>query len=201
MDVVIATEDDLSEVVLRKILFDISVDYNVHTSLGKVGFGYLKQKIVSFNKMAKFMPVIVLADLDRAESREALLESWLPGEKSDGLVFAVAVREVESWIMADSESFSDFLGVSKTVIPRAPDSIEKAKWKLLEVVGRSTKRTIKDEILPKRGSTSPVGLGYNENLSKYVLESWSLERARAASPSLGATFDHLLNLKDSILFN
>lgn len=195
MDVVIATEDELSETLLKKILTDCSVGCKIHTSLGKVGFGYLKQKMANFNAMARHMPIIVLADLDRSESREELLENWLPGAKADMLIFAVAVREVESWIMADSESLSNFLGVSRAIMPREPDGIIKAKWKLLEIVARSTKRYIKDEVLPKKGSTSPVGLGYNEHFSRYVMDYWSLERACAVSPSLKFTCDQLLRLR------
>lgn len=198
MDVVIATEDDLSEVVLKKVICEVSREYRVHTSLGKTGFGYLKQRISNFNKMADHMPVIVLADLDRALSRDALFESWLPGVKSERLIFSVAVREIESWVLADAESFSEFFGVSKALIPRDPDRLEKAKLKLLEIVARSTKRSIRDEILPRKGSSSPVGLGYNDHLCRYISSVWGLKRASDSSQSLSFTVGQLERLRELI---
>lgn len=196
MDVVIATEDDLSEVVLKKIINEVLRDYRVHTSLGKSGFGYLKQKISNFNKMADHMPVIVLADLDRALSRDALFDSWLPGAKSERLIFSVAVREIESWVLADADSFSEFFGVSKALVPRDPDKLEKAKLKLLEIVARSTRRSIRDEVLPKKGSSSPVGLGYNDHLCRYVLNAWNLKRASDSSQSLSFAVGQLEGLRE-----
>ncbi|MCO2312501.1 DUF4276 family protein, partial [Pseudomonas aeruginosa] len=158
--------------------------FNVHTRLGGRGFGYLRQKMEAFNSIASYMPVIVLTDLDTSRTVYDLRKKWLPKNKSENLIFRIAVREIESWILADSESFSEFLGVSKAVIPRAPDELANPKDKLLELVKKSSKRSLKEEMLPAKNSSSPIGLGYNVNLCSYVEGDWSFERACERSPSL-----------------
>ncbi|WP_141259237.1 DUF4276 family protein, partial [Pseudomonas aeruginosa] len=146
------------------------------TRLGGRGFGYLRQKMEAFNSIASYMPVIVLTDLDTSRTVYDLRKKWLPKNKSENLIFRIAVREIESWILADSESFSEFLGVSKAVIPRAPDELANPKDKLLELVKKSSKRSLKEEMLPAKNSSSPIGLGYNVNLCSYVEGDWSFER-------------------------
>ena len=63
----IAVEDDLSDVVLRKVIEDANPNIIVNNCYGKRGSVYLKSKISGFNNASKSIPYVVLTDLDNEE--------------------------------------------------------------------------------------------------------------------------------------
>lgn len=79
----IAVEDFLSEMVLRVMLEQSGRQFAVGACLGRTGFGYLKKKIASFNKAARGIPFIILADLDQTECPPILINKWLPVPKNN----------------------------------------------------------------------------------------------------------------------
>ena len=117
MPVNLAVEDDLSEVVLRTMLHKSGRQYAVCFCYGRSGFGYLKRKIVGFNNAAKGTPFLVLTDLDKKECAPLLIQEWLQVPKHPNLLFRIAVRSVESWLLADRTSFASYLGVQRNSIP------------------------------------------------------------------------------------
>jgi hypothetical protein len=140
--ITLAVEDELSEHVLRTILKQVKRDYIVGTVYGKKGADYLRQKIRAFNTAAKGSAFLVLTDLDAHHCAPALIEEWFhcrldqyPQHRHSNLVFRVAVREIESWVMADRDRFADFLGISKAFIPDQTDSVDDAKRNSPQNVG------------------------------------------------------------------
>ena len=110
----IAVEDVLSEAVVRKLLSESSINYYIGSCYGKIGFGYLKNKINGFNNAAKGNPFFVLTDLDTSfNCPPELIANWITGDKNPNLIFRVAVKEVESWLLADGKNFSSFLKVNQ----------------------------------------------------------------------------------------
>ena len=103
----LAIEDELSEVVLLKLLAS-SNRYAVGSCFRRGGYGYLKKTIDGWNKASKSIPFVILTDLDKSECPIALLEQWLTVPRNSNLLFRVAVREVESWLLADRVNFSTF---------------------------------------------------------------------------------------------
>ena len=74
------------------------------------------------------MSYFVFTDLDDKPCATFLIEDWFEGPIADypkrraaNLLFRIAVHEVESWIMADRESFAKFLGISVHKIPLQTD--------------------------------------------------------------------------------
>ena len=72
------------------------------------GYGLLQKKCTAFTEMAKGgLRVFSITDLDTRPCAGGLIRDWfhIPAKQSialpKGLVFRVAIREVESWIMAD----------------------------------------------------------------------------------------------------
>jgi hypothetical protein len=180
----VATEDALSEAVAEILLLQIG-RHPVAQRLRKSGFGYLKGRISDFNRMAaKVMPVLLLTDLDRGECAPELVTAWLPGGPDANLLFRVAVRETESWVLADRPAFAEFLGISIAKMPDRPDDLQDPKCALLDLVRKSRRRDLKEVILPTPGISFPVGLGYNERLTGFVRRHWNCRRAAEASPSL-----------------
>jgi hypothetical protein len=182
----LATEDELSEVTLSKILAELG-RFAVGTAYRRGGSGYLRRTIAGWNRAARSMPFVVLTDLDTYECPARLLNDWLVGPKDPNLLFRVAVREVESWILADPERFSEFLGIRKALIPTNTDGIADPKAVVVDLARKSRSRDIRDRIVPKRGSTATQGPDYNGCLGSFVRRHWDLNTAKENSPSLART--------------
>lgn len=167
---------------MERLLFRHCARVSVGDRLPKKGFGDIKANIAKYNKASEHFPFFVLTDLDNRECAPALLRDWLPEKKSNGLLFRVAVREVESWLLADREGFSSFLGISKTIMPLDPDGLHDPKETLFSLVRRSRKRVLRDALLPTQ--FSKYGPDYNRTLGKFINATWTPESAAETNPSL-----------------
>ena len=195
MDIMIATEDELSEQVIESMLAQSGQNFNVHTRLRKQGFGYLKSKISDLNKIAERIAVVLLTDLDRSNCIVELKQEWLPVTQNRNLLFRIAVREVESWILADRSAFARFLKINEEKVPKHPDKLSYPKRTLLKLVRLSPTRGLREDVLPKPGSTSVVGFGYNTILRDFVARHWSPQRATVCSPSLNRTWSRICKFR------
>jgi len=99
--------------------------------------------------------------------------------------------EVESWLMADRNSFANFLSIPVNRIPSNTDDILNPKEFLVSLARSSKKRRLREELVPKPRTRIPIGYGYNTRLSQFVREHWNIERAATVSPSLKRTLDRL----------
>jgi hypothetical protein len=189
----IATEDALSEAVAESLLTQSGIR-DIHTKIRREGFGYLKKRVAELNRMAeKVMPVLLITDLDQKNCPAQMIAEWLPVRRNERLLLRVAVRETESWVLADRTAFARFIGISVAAIPTAPDELSDPKAALLRLVRQSSSRHLKQDILPAKRSTSPVGLGYNSQLCHFVRAHWKSNRAAEYSPSLSRA---LLRVQD-----
>ncbi|RKY12081.1 MAG: hypothetical protein DRP65_02375 [Planctomycetota bacterium] len=183
----IVYEDALSEAVLRKLLEIAEQDYIVGISYPGGGFGRIRSKIVGFNNAAKGMPYLVLTDIDRTECAPVLIKEWLQVSRHPNLLLRVAVRQVEAWILANRTPFSEFIGINKSLIPPSVDNILDTKKFLVNLARKSRRRKIRDDIVPRQGSTARVGPDYNGRLISFVENLWEPNEARQISPSLDRT--------------
>lgn len=191
----LAVEDSLSEAVLKKILNQSGCSYAVGLTYMKNGYGYLKSKINGFNNAAKGTPFLVLTDLDTAQCPAELIRKWLPNGKNHNLLFRIAVREVEAWILAHRIAFAEFLCVSKRLIPSDVDNIVNPKQLLINLAKKSPRCNIRQGIVPKTGSLSKQGPDYNGQLNLFVEHYWNVLEAKNNSYSLRRTFDTVTRFK------
>jgi len=187
----LAVEDDLSEAILRRLLIHMDREFVVGVVYGRSGYGYLRSTIAGWNKAARGVPFVVLTDLDRYTCPSALIADWIPHHQHPNLLLRVAVREVESWVLADPASLSKFLGVKPEVIPPDSDSLPDAKAALVNVANQSRSREIRRRVVPKRGSTAKQGPDYNACLTEFVNSTWNIDAAGRGSESLGRTIGRL----------
>ena len=108
----------LDEIVLRQLLKQSGKEFGVTACYGRRGKDHLRQNIVRFNHAAVHKPFIVLTDLDGEDCPPGLIGRWLPDGQHSNLALRIAVREVESWLLADVARFADFLGVRADPIAR-----------------------------------------------------------------------------------
>jgi hypothetical protein len=191
----LAVEDALSETTLRAILTQTGRSYAVGAVYGKRGFGDLKRMAGGFNRAARGTPFILLTDLDEAKCPPLILREWLGVPKHPNFVFRVAVREVESWLLAHRKAFARFLGLPERNIPEHPDDLDDPKKELLRLAEHSRRTELKRDLLPPPGSIRKQGPGYTLRLEEYVRTVWKATEAENHSPSLAKAWQCLRTFK------
>lgn len=135
-----------------------------------------------YNEAAKHMPVLGLADLEQVECAPNLLATELP-RKSGGFHLRLAVRMLESWLIADRARLASFLKVPSAAIPTEPDALAHPKRELVNIARKSTSRAIREAMVPE-DSGGVVGPDYVATMSEFISMHWQVAAARATSPSL-----------------
>lgn len=188
-------EDQISEFVMIKLVSKLG-KFVIGNSYSEGGFGYIKKNIRGFNQASKGCPFFVLTDLDNTTCAPVLITEWVKEPIHPNLIFRVAVREVEAWLLADSEGFSKYTGISEVNFPSNTEQIADPKQTLLEIIKKCRKRDIREDILPK-DEYAKIGPNYNERLGEFVLKYWSIERAINRSDSLRRTMSCLSSFEHS----
>jgi hypothetical protein len=180
----LVVEDELSETLLKKLCSSANPNLEIGAVRNTSGFGQIKKNLAAFNNLARLKPVIVLTDLDKANCAVELMDEWFSGlMRHPRLTFRVAVREIESWVIADRERFARFLGIQINLVPPYPDQLEDPKKTVLQLAQASPSRSLKKALLPA-GRTARIGPGYNDVMSEFVGSKWRAGVARSNSPSL-----------------
>lgn len=136
-----------------------------------------------FNAAGQHQVVLGLADLEQAACAPVLLAQQLPGGKSPGFHVRLAVRMLESWLLADRQALAGFLRVPVAAVPTQPDAQAHPKRTLIELARQSKSRTIRAALLPG-DSGALVGPDYVATMCTFIEQHWQAARARPASPSL-----------------
>ncbi len=192
----LATEDELSEQV-GHILAE-EAGFAVENCFRKQGFGYLKSRIPNFFQIAARQPVILITDLDRVTCPLTLMNEWFNGRtKPNRLIFRVAVREIESWLLADHIGIKSLMGMRISNLPLNPDSLIDPKRHLLQIAKKAP-REVREDLLPQTGAISSQGLGYNSRMCAFARDAWSPARAAERSPSLERARRNLRQLRASL---
>lgn len=191
----LAFEDALTESVAQKILQTIPTAYATRTVYNRGGYGYLKRTINGFNKAATGIPFLVGTDLDRYECPPSLIADWLRHPKHHNLLISIAVREVEAWVLADRSNFATFIGLKPSSLPRNVEALPNPKETLIQLVRKSRKKQLRDDICPPPHSTRKIGPNYNAQLGRFVNETWNPALARANSRSLDRTINRLVGFR------
>jgi hypothetical protein len=139
----------------------------------------------SWYQMAQQQVMLVLTDLDRANCLIEFRDQWLSSAPPANLLFRIAVREVESWVLADHVAMRSLIG-AKGVLPVAPDELADPKQSLLKLA-KSAPKQIREDLLKTIDGSLAQGLGYNARLTAWVKSEWSPQRAAERSPSLART--------------
>jgi len=198
MKFALATEDELSEAIGKKLLDEAGIkpEYGVHL-LRRQGNGYLRSRMKNWKQMAQHFHLLILTDLDQHNCPLALVENWL-GEDfrcPDGMLLRIAVRQIESWALADHEAMRKLIG-RRGRLPRAPDDLPDSKLSLLRLAA-SAPKAVREELLAKEGAVARQGLGYNRRMVSWVTEVWNPARAASRSESLARAREAIRKLQFS----
>ena len=176
----VAAEGRLDFAVATRLLSDVGL-LAVPARLPR-GPPYLLRKLAGYAQAAKYEQWLVLLDLDQEQCAPTLLKTWLTAPSTD-LTVRVAVREIESWLLAD-RGLAEHLRVPASALPEAPDLVSAPKRLLVEIVRAHCRtKNVCNAVLPGLGSTS-VGPNYNNFLDAFVHGRWDPEAAGERSDSL-----------------
>lgn len=182
----VVVEDLLSGTVVKKMLASARQAYAIQ-EVRTDGFGKIKKNIRAYNNAAKGWLWFVLADLDEDKGGCApelvsdLLSGVLP---HPNLIFRVAVREVESWVMADREAFSSLTCIPVEALPKETDTIDDPKAFIFPLIKKYSAKSFADAVLPGEDTTRKIGFEYNERFTLFVKKTWDARRAETHSDSL-----------------
>lgn len=165
---------------------------------GGRGKPYLLQRLPAYNSAARFEPWVAVVDLDKdATCAPAFVAQTLP-RPSDLMRLRVAVRAIESWLLADAERIAAFLGVRTALVPSSPDALTDPKTTLVNLARRSRRTAIRKDMVPREGSGARVGPAYTSRLIEFVVGSnapWRVDVAMEHSDSLRRCITALISLR------
>jgi hypothetical protein len=171
-------EGGIEDVVLQRIFPEDEI-----VPVGRMGKDWIVQRLDSFQKLASSqMRFLALVDLDNDKRCMPEIVETVVKAPSRFFLFQVAVREVESWLMADRENFSGFLGVPKDKIPIQVEELGDPKKALINLARRSRYRRIRESIVPT--GIASVGKGYTGTMREFIVKKWDCEAAAKNSKSL-----------------
>jgi hypothetical protein len=186
-------EDALSGAILHKLIsLSGSQNWQLGLSWPAGGRAWIQSRIKGLNNAAKGMPYLILVDINSSyQCAPELVSDWIGKGKNTNLLLRVAVREVESWILASGNVFCVYLGVKYGSIPKTVDEISNPKEFLISLAKKSRKKKLQVDIVPREGSTAKVGPDYNGRLIYFVNKFWNPDVAADNSPSLKNTIQRL----------
>ena len=98
-------EGTLDETVVRKMLVVSSLEA---ASIYLASLPAFRTKLKAFNQAARHKSWFALCDLDDGDCAPGRARDFLP-DPARGMCFRVAVRAVETWLLADRASIARFL--------------------------------------------------------------------------------------------
>jgi len=164
------------------------------------GFARIREKVPAFLNLAKAgIFTLALTDLDAAECAPNLIRDWFsfslggPIDLPATVVFRVAVREVEAWLLADRGNLARFLQIPEPNFSSAPEDLPDPKGHLLNVLARKGRKKWQREMLPQ-SATASIGPEYNRRLSEFIRTRWDPCRAARTARSLARAIEALRRL-------
>jgi len=172
-----------------------SVDIEVDNVYGKRGKDHLRENIRRYNQAARHGDWVILVDLNNdAECPPPFINSWLP-TRNPNLQLRIAVRAIESWLLADRKEIARFLRVPMQKIPMQPENEPNPKQAFINIVRISKSKILREDIIPPPTSTASQGPGYTSRLTEFTMNYWKPGRAAHHSPSLKRSINSLSRWK------
>ncbi len=177
-----AVEGVVGEAVLRRLIGEAGAILGV--VYGKQGKQHLRRQLGGYNQAARLNPWVLLVDLNHdGRCAPELRSSWIP-DQAPQMCFRIAVREVESWLLADVQGLAQFLRVARARVPSNPEGIDYPKRIMVDLAGRSRSRAIREDMVPRPGANRSIGPAYSSRLIQFVQAAWRPVIAEANSDSL-----------------
>ncbi len=196
-DINIICEDSLHVAVIRRLIdiYNPSLRINVINKLGSRS--EIEKRIVIYNGSPEDVSYFIMIDLDSDQCAPALINKLLPRGVNSNNIVRIAVRQIESWLLADSKNLSSYFGIKNSLIPNNTDMLSNSKNFLIEIAKQSNRSIIKCNIVPDSAGTAKQGPDYNYPLIIFILEKWDPNAGMIKSDSLKKAIDAVRRFKQS----
>ena len=141
--------------------------------------------------------VVCIADSDRTCPVD-WLRDHLPKATPRQFVLRLAVREAESWRLADRHAMAEHFRVPTARIPNNPDFCDDSKQDLLGLLNQFAPASVRRDRLVNVAGQPRQGTGYNAGLRQFVQQAWQPERAADQSSRLRRAVLRLAELADRV---
>ncbi|OGQ24763.1 MAG: hypothetical protein A2138_20385 [Deltaproteobacteria bacterium RBG_16_71_12] len=158
------------------------VGFEPRPPITTVGSAAMHRRLSEFNRAAASLPWFVLRDLDTHSCAANLVRELLPRPRRL-MSLRIAVREMESWVLADREQVAAWLKVPVTKVPNDSDGLPDPKATLINLARQSKVRSLREGLVPEPGLSSTVGKLYPSQIARFVREAWRLDVAVKRSDS------------------
>ena len=186
-----AVEGKLDDAVVRRLVADAGAEIvNVYRADGRAKL-ISPRRIRGYAAAARYDRWLVLCDLDQDECAPKLVANAVQNPPAL-FCFRVAVRSVESWLLADP-GLAAHMEIRPVWLPREPDSEPHPKQTMIRLAQRSRNRDIRLGVGGDRGTSDAPSL-YNSFLSDFVESDWDPEQAAGRSDSLRRAMDAVSRL-------
>lgn len=98
MKVIIASEDAVTNAIIRKILDYTSHTFDIVNEVPARG-SQIKRKIPELNVLSKSIPVVLLTDLNSSNCAPEFISTYLKSEKDANFILNIAIDEAEAWLL------------------------------------------------------------------------------------------------------
>lgn len=185
MIVDILVEGPTDEIALTRILSVCSL--NKGTTFGRKGISEVRRLAPGLARRAvgSGIPLLVLVDLIGSEEDcIAHIPHGLAPHGGNQTLVRVAVKELESWLLADSDALRSFFAVGSAHVPDNPEAIPNPKQAFFEIARRARTRRIREGLIRERQGALTPGPDYLNLMEEFLSGHWSPSRARPQAPSL-----------------
>lgn len=181
-------EGSLEEAIARKLVLLCGHQVGSMHRLG--GASKIKARSHRYHSMTSYgEAVLVLTDsMDTGErcipqARYTYLTKHIRNPHPNFLL-RFAVRELESWIIADRSAISRFFQIPISKIPATPDTLLDPKRELIRLARLSRSARLHERLVPDVGHGGAVGPDYVGTMSCFIDTQWDAFAASCNSPSL-----------------
>ena len=167
------------------------------------GKSNLDSKLPGLNRAARIeSPWLVLRDLDHDDVGKCVPElrlDLLQGPPNRGMCFRIAVRSMETWLIADYKNCARFFGISYNRMPHDVEMLPDPKQTLVTLCDSSTNKGIREGMVPRATGGRKVGGEYTALVREFARKEWDPSKARDNSLSLDRAMRCLERLRSNIV--
>lgn len=172
-----ATEGVLDAAVAERLIANAGGVPGLRRVLG--GKSKLDPAIPRYIQSSVHIPWLIIRDLDNDERCAPSLRRRFPAGENNLLCFRIAVRQIESWLLADREALAMYLKVPLSKVPVAPEALPNPKRSLVDLSRSSTSLAIRSGMVPDEGVGASEGPEFTARMREFVSDHWRPAHAAA----------------------